>query len=158
VLMDWQEPPDIWMPMRTMRQALPSFFSGPTNILTAWNAHTSMVVGRLRPGITIQQAASALEVIDKRMTDDHPERLRAWQGKYDFKPRTLPIQRARFFPAYRNGIVNYIEIVAIVMAIVLGIACLNLANLMIAGAIPRQREFAIRAAIGAGRYRLLRQL
>src|SRR5262249_51346725 len=139
-------------------QALPSFFKASTNILTAWNAHTTMVVGRLKPRVTLQQAASAFEAIDKRMSEDNPERLRAWQGQYDFKPRMLPIQRARFFPAYRDGIVNDIEIVALVMAIVLGIACLTLANLMIAAAIPRQREFAIRAAIGAGRFRLLRQL
>ncbi len=158
VLMDWQEPPDIWMPMSTMRQALPSMFKGPTDILTAWNAHALMVVGRLKAGVDVQQAGVAFEVIDKQMSESNPDRLLAWQNKYDFKPRVLPIQRARFFPAYRDGIVNYIDIVAIVMAIVLGIACLNLANLMIAGAIPRQREFAIRSAIGAGRFRLLRQL
>jgi predicted permease len=158
ILMDWQEPPDLWIPIATMPQALPGFFRSPNNLLTAWNAHSSMVVGRLKPGVTRQQAAAAFEVLDQRMSEDSPERLRAWKGTYDFKPRILPVQRARFFPAYRDDIVNYIQIVGVVMAIVLGITSLNLANLVIAGALPRQKEFAVRAAIGAGRYRLLRQL
>jgi predicted permease len=158
VLMDWGEPPELWISITTLRQALPRFFPGGRSFLELWNAHALMVVGRLKPDRTIEQAQAEFEVLDRQMSKEHPERLKAWQNRYDFLARVIPIQQARFFPAYRGSIISYIEIVAFVMAIVLGIVCLNLANLIMVRSIPRQRELAIRAALGAGRFRLMRQL
>src|SRR5262245_50648063 len=151
VLMDWQQPPHFWVGMSALART--PFAS----LLTNWKANSLMVVGRMKPGITSDAVAAQFKTLDTRMFQDEPERLRAWSGNYDFQTTVLPIQRARFFPGNRDSITTYVGAVAIVMGMVLLIACLNLANLTIARTGARQREWAVRSALGAGRLRLVRQ-
>src|SRR5262249_4992304 len=136
VLMDWQQPPHFWMPMNMIART--SFAS----LLPNWKANSLMVVGRMKAGVTMDQAAAQFKMLDAQMSRDESERLRAWNGNYDFQMTVLPIQQARFFPGYRESIKTYVEVVAIVMGMVLLIASLNLANLTIARAGMHQHEWA----------------
>jgi predicted permease len=151
VLMDWQQPPHFWVGMSALART--PFAS----LLTNWKANSLMVVGRMKADVNIDAVAAQFKALDTRMSQDEPDRLRAWSGKYDFQTTVLPIQRARFFPAYRESITSYVAAVAVVMGMVLLIACLNLANLTIARTGARRREWAVRSALGAGRLRLVRQ-
>jgi len=147
---DW--PADIWIPLE---QAVPSGARrGP-------NWFWLEVMARLQPGATLPQTRAELD----SLLHQHLEQL-AGTRQFDH-----PQQRAAFFskrvtvqPA-ATGISNlrehYIKPLLIVVGIaviVLVIACVNLANLLLARATAREREIATRKAIGAGRIRLIRQL
>ena len=109
------------------------------------------IMGRLQPGITRAQAADAL---DRRYDSfraqfpgqkDSPERLEVLDGSGG-----RPTIRKRFSLA--------LVILTVLVAIVLGLVCVNVGNLMLARSTARQREMSLRLALGAGRLRIVRQL
>ena len=105
------------------------------------------VVARLKPGVGASQAASEATVIMKRLSELYPASNAGWERGV--------------LKDLRESIVGEVEPFLFVLwgavALVLLAACANLANLTLARGAARQREFAIRSALGAGRSRLLRQ-
>jgi predicted permease len=111
-----------------------------------------MVLGRLKPGISIAQAESSLAVIAQRLIAQYPATDK------DFTMRVIPERMARPAPFVTNFVAVLASLFLILPALVLLLACLNVANILLARATARQREMAIRAALGAGRGRLIRQM
>jgi predicted permease len=108
------------------------------------------VVGRLKPGISIEQARAEMDVIAQQIEKEYPG---------TFTDQTLGVFRALESPLGIAGAM--FPVVAILMALVglvLLIACASVANLLVARAFARRREFGVRIALGARRGRLLRQL
>src|ERR1700730_14382950 len=109
------------------------------------------LMARLKPGVDLRQAKASLDVIAKRISEQHPE---ADKGvTFEIFPERL----ARPEPDPDNTIPNVSLAFTVLAALVLLVACFNIANVLLVRATVRQREMAIRAAIGAGRARLLRQ-
>jgi len=114
---------------------------------TSRGAHSLGAIGRLRPGVRIEEARAELSAIAKQLLQTHGTAMDA----VDFT--LIPAQQY----LTRNSREN-LWLFAGAVAMLLLVACANVSNLLLARYITRQREFTVRAALGAGRWRLARQL
>lgn len=125
---------DVWWPMGMRPQA-------------GRGSHFCNAIGRLKSGVSLEQASAELNVIAGRLAQQFPNTNQGW--RIAIKPLHEEIVgRSRTMLLVLFGAVFF----------VLLIACVNIANLLLARATAREREIAVRAAMGAGRGRILRQL
>lgn len=120
-----------------------------------WSDRTSrplIVMGRLKPGVSLRHAQISMNVVAERLAEQYPATDRG------VTVRVIPERLARPQP-FANNIVPFVAGIFLVLAaLVLLLACMNVANILLVRATMRQREMAIRAALGAGRGRLIRQM
>jgi len=107
-----------------------------------------LVMGRLMDGRTPEEAEAEISAISSQLAAEHPEQNEGYHSV------TVPLRD--YFPGRTDTLLMYILLT--VSGFVLLIACANIANLLLARAEVRQREVAVRTALGAGRARILRQL
>ncbi len=105
------------------------------------------VIGRLQPGMSVQQAQAAMDLFAARMDREYPI-MKGWS-----RSRVTPLQK-QVAGDTRKPLLLILSAVAAVLLIV----CFNVAGLLLTRSITRQHEFSLRAALGAGRARVLRQL
>jgi predicted permease len=122
------------------------FIPWPLTDQTKPAGNTMAVVGRLKPGVTVEGAQAEFTVLAKQLVSQHPERN-------PIRPRLVPLEQ-HVSGQVRPALLVLMCAVGVVMLIV----CANLSHLQMARMGARQKEMAVRAALGAGRFRLLRQV
>jgi len=120
-------------------------------VWTSRGSRSLTVMGRLKPGVTIKQAQASLNVVTGRIAEAHPDTEKG------LSVQLFPENLARPEPDPENPIPATSIAFMSLAALVLLVACFNIANVLLVRATVRQREMAIRAALGAGQGRLVRQ-
>jgi predicted permease len=134
-----------WVPLGTLDLLVPNESHYDSRLF-----HWIEVAGRLKPGVTRGEAAAELKVLAQRLGQAHPDTDKDLGFRFE-QAGSLP-------PRHRNFVLMFLGSLSIVVLLVLCIACANVANLLLAQAAGRQREMAIRVALGATRGQLLRQV
>jgi predicted permease len=137
--------PEFWVPLGNVEQLAPSI---PNRSARDWN--WLAVAGRLKPGVTQSQAAAELATLAQRFAKTYPDTDKGRGFRMD-QAGSLP-------PRDKATVLLFIAALSVVVLLVLGIACANVANLLLAQSASRQREMAVRIALGATRRQLLEQM
>ena len=139
--------PDVWLPLGLYGTVATDIVGTPSGSLRERDNYTLMVKGRLRPGHSVESVAPELEAIAARLSRAYP----ATNEDRTLRAAPLPRLDVSTSPTTDGQFAALSALVLGMAGMVLLIACLNLANMLLARGASRRREMAIRLSLGGGR-------
>ncbi len=136
---------DFWVPLSNVHSLVADSLDEHSR-----DQHWLQVAARLKPGVSREQAAAELGTIAQRLAAAYPATDKDNGFRFE-QAGSLP-------PREKTTIILFLTALSIVVLLVLCIACANVANLLLAQTVGRQREMAVRLAVGATRRRILQQM
>lgn len=137
-----------YAPLMMQRELTPG-----VDLLEARGNNSLNVAARLLPGVTVEQSRQRLDAVLRELKEELPASYRDQLGT-----SLVPQRQAGFHPTLRDAQVGMSAVITVVVALLLLIACVNVANLFLARAHDRRREMGIRLSLGAGKRDIVRQL
>jgi predicted permease len=146
--------PDVWLPISVYDQVANDFGSKDKTTMDDRNGTQLRIIGRLKAGVTAAAAKPALEGLAANLEKAYPVE----QKNQTFI--TAPVSRIAVStnPTAASGVKSIAPLLLGMAVVVLLVACLNLANMLLARGTARRKEIAIRLALGGSRWRIVRQL
>lgn len=137
--------PDIWLPI-----AQQPYFFQHSAVLKDWTNSSVRMWGKLAPRVTAKIAEQELRSLTDQLRHNHPEAV--WDGEFiqSSPGGHLQVMQSRMY--------QIAAMIGVLALLILVVSCANVGGLMLARAVTRQHEIGIRIAIGAGRWRIFRQL
>jgi len=145
---------DLWVPLMMQPQVMPAE-NRLNNVQDAW----LVLIGRLKSGLTIEQAQARMQVTYQRVaTSSFASRFDSDNAPVLLKRKLQVVSGARGLSRFRYDFSRPLVLLMTIVAVVLLIASVNLANLLLARSAARRKEIAVRLAIGASNARIMRQV
>jgi predicted permease len=146
--------PEVWLPMSVYDQVANNFEPENKTAIDDRTGTQLRIIGRLKPGMTAAAAKPALEGLAANLEKAYPVE----QKDQTFTVRSVPHNTVSNNPTADSGLKAIAPLLLGMAVVVLLVACLNLANMLLARGTARRKEIAIRLALGGNRWRIVRQL
>jgi predicted permease len=143
-------PADIFVPTTSPDAMVPELAG---DVVQKRDAKSFRALFRLAPGVTLKSAEAGLDTLTRNLDEESLDPARNAKGR-----RVSLVPGGKMAPIRREIFPVMLRMTVLLNGLIVGIACMNLANMQLARATVRRREVAIRLAVGASRFRLIRQL
>jgi predicted permease len=149
---------DVWVPLSMQSEIYPGrdYLSLETKPFhkTEW----LQAIGRLKPGVGIDRANANLNAVFQQILQLQTDQMSAEERRTFLNQHLAVVKGSRGASTLRGDFTKPLQILMAIVCLILLIACANVANILLVRSVARQRELAVRATMGAGTWRLIRQL